>query len=267
MITLVKTKLQQYTNDFDKYNYLREFLQLIILKILDEKGYFRNIAFVGGTALRVIYDLNRFSEDLYFCLVKKTHYDFEKMMQVIERELNHYNLSVTIKFKCNKNVACAFIRFHRLLIELGLSSLKDQNLLIKFEIDQNTPLGFDTKLTLINKDFLMAINHFDLPSLFASKLHAVLCRKYTKGRDYYDLIWYHSRQIIPNLKLLSNAIAQTEGRHLKLDFKKLSQLLLERIDVTDFNKIKSDVKPFLADSSELRFFEKSFFKELMGYSG
>ena len=102
MLEAIKEKLQKYSNKTDKYNYLREYLQLLILKILDEKGYFRHMAFVGGTALRILYDLKRFSEDLDFSLVNKAHYTFKKMIETIVDELQHANLPVTTNVKDNK---------------------------------------------------------------------------------------------------------------------------------------------------------------------
>lgn len=258
MIEIIKEKLKPYQNNTEKYNYLREFLQLLILKVLDEKGCFRNIAFVGGTALRILYNLNRFSEDLDFCLVNKNHYHFASLMDTIESELKHYNLNVTITKKAKKTVGAAFIKFDSLLFATGLSPLKDQKILIKFEIDQNPPEGYKTQLTMINKEFLMAVNQYDFPSLFSGKLHAVLCRKYTKGRDFYDLIWYLGKKSEPNYLLLNNAIQQTEHITSDLDKIKLKKLLLEKIESLDFKKIIHDVEPFLADKKEVRLFEKEF---------
>lgn len=263
MIEILKTKLKQYHNNIEKYNYLREFLQLLVLKILDEKGCFRNIAFVGGTALRILYNLNRFSEDLDFCLINKNHYDFISLMETIETELRHYNLNVNITKKAKKTVGAAFIKFDNLLFATGLSPIKDQKILIKFEIDQNPPAGYKTELTMVNKEFLMAINQYDLPSLFAGKLHAVLCRKYTKGRDFYDLIWYLSKKTEPNYPLLNNAIQQTEHKNLNLNKDKLKKLLLEKIENTDLKKVKNDIEPFLADHNEIRFFEKAFLVDII----
>jgi predicted nucleotidyltransferase component of viral defense system len=263
MIDVIRAKLQKFNTNVEKYNFLREYLQLLILKVLDEKGYFRNLAFVGGTALRILYDLNRFSEDLDFCLVSKDNYDFAKIIQELEKELRHYNMIVSTRWKSVKTVASAFIKFDGLLFELGLSPHKDKKLLIKFEVDQNPPGGFVTEFTMINKEFLIGINHFDLPSLFSGKLHAFLFRKYPKGRNYYDFIWYVTRNIKPNLYLLNQAILQMEGEELNLDEAKLKKLLLKKAEETDFNKVRLDVEPFLADGNEIRHFNKEFFLDLI----
>lgn len=263
MLDTLKEKLQQYNNATDKYNYLREYLQLLVLKIIDEKGYFRNLAFVGGTALRILYDLKRFSEDLDFSLINNTNFSFVKMMDVITKELEQQNLSVSCAPKDDKTVSQAFIKFDQLLYTLNLSNHKDQKLSIKIEVDKKPPSGFKTELTLINKEFFTNINHYDLPSLYAGKLHAVLCRSYTKGRDYYDLLWYLTRKTEPNYSMLNQAISQTNQKNLQLDKVKLTELLQARINETDFKKIRTDIQPFLMDLKELRYFEKDFFLNLL----
>lgn len=263
MLEVLKTKLTKYTNDQARYNYLREYLQLYILKILDEKGYFRNLAFVGGTALRIIYDLKRFSEDLDFSLVETKQFTAAKLAQDIARELKLINCDVIVKCKENKTAAVIWFKFPKLLPALGLSPHQAQSLNIKMEIDQNPPSGFTTILNVLNKEFLIAINHYDLPSLFASKLHAFLFRKYRKGRDYYDLLWYLSRKVKPNYVLLNNAIIQTQHQNLKLDAITLKQLLEEQINQTNFKHLTLDVEAFLEDSNEVRFFTKKFFLQAL----
>lgn len=264
MLELVKEKLRKYDgNNTDKYNYLREYLQHLVLKIIDEQGFFRNLAFVGGTALRILYDLNRFSEDLDFSLVFANNYNYTKMMRSIENELQKNNFNVSIKSKDKKTVAASFIGFSNLLFELGLTKLKEQKILIKLEIDQNPPTGYQTQLSLVNKDFLVAINHYNLPSLFASKLHAILCRKYIKGRDFYDLLWYLSKKITPNYNLLDQAFLQTEKEKIVFNKEVLTSALKNKIKKIDFKLMRIDVAPFLVNASELRYFEKDFFLNLV----
>ena len=263
MIEIIQQKLKPFQTREEKYNQLREFLQILILKIIDEHGYFKNLAFVGGTALRILHGIKRFSEDLDFCLIDKKKYDFGSMMETLERQLRLYNLDVTVTYKDKKTVASASVKFDNILHAIGLTAHADQKIFIKFEVDQNPPQGYETQLSVINQDFLVGINHYDLASLFAGKLHAVLCRKYTKGRDYYDLIWYLTQKTEPNLKLLNNAIIQTEKKDWKLDKKNLQELLKKRIEETDFKKVRSDISPFLMDPKEIRFFEKDYFLGLI----
>jgi predicted nucleotidyltransferase component of viral defense system len=264
MHEILKSKLAQHGGDkSQQYNYLREYLQLLILKILDEKGYFRHVAFVGGTALRILYDLNRFSEDLDFCLIDKKNFNFKEMLQVVKKELLQYHFQVDIAAKDHKNVASAFIKFNQLLSEFNLSPHASQKLSIKLEVDCRPPEGFKTEFTMLNKEFLIAINHYDLPSLFAGKLHAILYRAYIKGRDYYDLIWFIGRKVAPNYILLNHAIEQTEHVKIELSKEKLSELLQQRIAAIDFKKIQNDIEPFLADAKELRYFNQDYFLKLI----
>lgn len=264
MLELLQTKLQRYTNENDRYNFLREYLQLLILKFLDEKGYFRNLAFVGGTALRILYDLKRFSEDLDFCLVSPKNFALLSLVNNLKLRCRQENLVVDITYKNTKAVAQINLKFPKLLFALGFTSHKDKKLFIKIEIDQTPPAGFKTELTLINKEFLISINHYDTESLFASKLHALLYRKYAKGRDYYDLLWYLSRKIKPNYVLLNNAILQTQHKNLHLDQEALIALLAKQIQKVNFKNIVNDVAPFLEDQQEIRFLQKDFMlKQIM----
>jgi len=263
MLDTLRLRLQAYTTDEQKFNYLREYCQILVLKVLDDIGGFKNLAFVGGTALRILYDLQRYSEDLNFCLTDNNDFSFSILMTKLENELKLYNLDTEIRYQDHNTVASAFIKFNNVLNQVDLSHHKDQKLLIKFEVDQHPPSGYNTQLTMISKEFLTAINHFDLPSLYAGKLHAVLCRKYTKGRDYYDLIWYLGRNITPNFDFLNNAIEQTEDHKYTINPDNFHTILIGKINSTDFEKVKYDVTPFLMDPKEVKYFEKAFFISLL----
>lgn len=257
MLDNLHNMIAQYHTHEEKYNHLREYLQWLLLKKIDEKGYFKNIAFLGGTALRILYDLRRFSEDLDFSLINNDQYNFENIISDLKKSLELENLEIYTNSKSNKAVGCAFIRFENILHQLGLTQHKDQKLMIKLEVDQNPPTGFQTQLSLINKVFLLSINHYDLPSLFAGKLHAVLYRKYTKGRDIYDLIWYITKGISPNYNLLNQAALQTDHVNPQFTPNKLINSLKDKINSFDYKSIKEDIRPFLEDQNEIRFFEKS----------
>jgi predicted nucleotidyltransferase component of viral defense system len=185
------------------------------------------------------------------------------MIHTVQKELNLQGFSVEATPKENKTVASSFIKFNRLLSTFNLSSHAQQKLSIKIEVDCRPPPKFNTTFTMINKEFLIGIRHYDLPSLFAGKLHAILCRAYAKGRDYYDLIWFISRKIEPNYVLLDKAIQQTEQIKHHLDHAKLWELLQKHLEATDFKKIRQDIEPFLADRKELRYFEKAYFLQLL----
>jgi len=263
MIEYLRSELEIYRTNEEKYNRLRELLQLMILGILDEQGFFKNIAFLGGTALRIIYKLNRFSEDLDFSLVNSDNYTYEDLITKLEKSLLLMNLDLEVKSKGKHAVKSSFFKFNKLLSALNISSLKDEKIKIKFDVDENPPLGYKTEVTMIKGASLIAVNHFDLASLYAGKLNAVLCRKYTKGRDFYDLLWYASQEISPNLVLLERSIEQSTGEVLKIDSKKLQEMLLARIEDLDFGKVIEDLSPFILDRSELRFFTKEHFRKFL----
>lgn len=259
MLKLLEQRLSAYTESLERYNQLREILQLEVLSIIDEKSFFRNISFLGGTALRVLYKINRFSEDLDFSLVNNNDYSFDKLNDTLENELKKRNLNIEVKRGKNKNVRHSFIKFSGLLNELNIYKERDRKLSIKIEIDENPPLGYKTETSLITENFFININHYDKASLFAGKLHAVLDRKYTKGRDFYDLLWFLGQKIEPNINLLKNALEQSRGKKLALDHQLVKELLKNRIEEVDFKEILADLKAFLINSQEERFFNKEVF--------
>lgn len=247
----------------EKINRIREFLQILALKILSDRGCFKNIAFVGGTALRIIHDLRRFSNDLDFSLVNKKGFDFESVVSDLEREIKLFGLDVEMKPKVEKVVQSVFVKFPGVLSEAGVTAFREQKLAIKVEIDTNPPSGGIIQSSLINKTYLFTVTSFDLSSLFATKLHACLFRKYSKGRDFYDLIWYLGKKVEPNYKLLNNAIKQTEGKDMNLGRDNIKQFLVERLEHVDFSAAKKDVEPFLEDKQELSMFDYELLKGII----
>ncbi len=254
MIEVLKKQLTEGMPKEEKLNRAREFLQIMALKILYDKGAFGNLAFTGGTALRVIFDLRRFSEDLDFSLVEKKSYDFYNLDKELIREFKLNGLNAESSPKLERTVHSTFLKFGGFLKELGLSGLESQKLAIKLEVDTNPPKGGNVVSTLVNKTYTLNITHFDLPSMFATKLHACFYRKYTKGRDFFDFIWYISKKIKPNYTLLNNAIKQTQGEDPNIEEKNIKDFLLKNIKKVDFKLVKKDVERFLEDKSELNFF-------------
>jgi len=146
----------------------------------------------------------------------------------------------------------AFVRFRGLLAECGLSPHATQKLSITIEVDTSPPAGANLETTVIHREFLIAIRHHALLSLMAGKIHAVLSRRYTKGRDIYDLLWYLSRSdsVIPNLTLLRNALVQTNWDGLAVTGETWKAAIELRLREMDFAKIAADVLPFLESRSE-----------------
>lgn len=260
MIEIFKELLTPNMRVEDKLNRVRELLQIIALKILYDKNSLDRLAFVGGTALRILFDLRRFSEDLDFSLREKEGYDFPKMMGELEAGFNLYGLKADIKVKDSKTVHCAHLKFSKILKELGLSPLADQKMTIKLDVDTNPPKGAEVKKTMVNKTYMFYVVHHDLSSLFAGKLHACFYRKFVKGRDFYDFIWYLGKKIKPNYGLLNNAIEQTQGSLPKLDEHTIKDFLIQNIERIDLEQAARDVERFLEDKNELKLFDKDLLK-------
>lgn len=259
MKELLKTKLSGLRSADEKYNFLREFLQELILQSIDRHKYFRDLAFVGGTALRMIYDLPRFSEDLDFCLIMKKGFAFNKMLDDIGRELSLAGFEADISRSETRTMLGSFVKFKKILFELGLSAHREERLFVKLEIDSNPPRGYAKEVSLINKNFLFKVQSYDLPSLLASKLHAFLFRKYAKGRDFYDLLWFLAKKVPVNFKLLNAAAWQTVKKDLKIDALKLKELLIKRIEHVNFKHLQAELAPFLIDKHEIEYFHKDYF--------
>lgn len=255
MHELIKQKFTLKMNNEDKINRTREFLQVLMLKIIFDRGFFDHLAFVGGTALRILYGMRRFSEDLDFSLIKKHGYDFKSLQEQLQYELKQNNLKIEMSKEKESVVHSLFIKFPELLNELGLSKLKSQKIAVKLEIDTNPPGGWHNSLIPLTESFVLAINSFDLPSLYATKLHACFFRQYIKGRDFYDLVWYLGKKIEPNYILLNNAIRQTEGEDLNIKKDNLGLFLQEKLKKIDFNFVRKDVERFLEDKNELKLLE------------
>lgn len=256
MIEFLRQQIADIKTNEGKINRLREALQLLCLKILQDKGYFSNIAFVGGTALRILYDMRRFSEDMDFSVIDKKGYDFTDLAFIVKRELELNNLDVNIKPKIAKTVQSCMLKFPGVMKNAGLLASEDQNLSIKIEVDSNPPAGWHAESTIVNKLYVLNVTHLSIASLYATKLHACFFRKFIKGRDFYDLVWYLGKKIKPNYELLNNAIAQTHGNLTALDSGNIKEFLLEKLAKIDFSSVVKDVERFLEDKSELKMLDK-----------
>ncbi|MCK4989885.1 MAG: nucleotidyl transferase AbiEii/AbiGii toxin family protein [Bacteroidales bacterium] len=237
-----------------KRSLVREYLQARILQMLQDKGVFLNWAFLGGTALRFLYNLPRYSEDLDFSLVDSSKdCEFEKVLGGIRRAFNSEDYRVDITTPKKKTVMSAFIKFPGIFFEMGCSSRMEEVLSIKIEVDTNPPEGAETETTIVRRFVTVNVNHYSRSSLLAGKLHAVLTRQYTKGRDLYDLIWYLSDRLWPdpNLILLNNALIQTEWNGPVFNERNWRQLLAERMSDLQWKQVQVDLAPFLERQDDL----------------
>lgn len=229
----------------------REYLQARILGALQRGGAFACLAFQGGTALRFLYGLPRYSEDLDFALERASEaYDLRGWLSAARSELTREGYSIELKLNERRTVHGAFVRFEGLAFELGLSARREEILSVKVEVDTNPPAGAGLATTLVRKHVLVNLLHHDRASLLAGKLHAVLARPWAKGRDIYDLVWYLSDRTwpAPNVALLNNALAQTGGSRLGPGTWR--NAVRRRLESLPWDRVVSDVRPFLQDASE-----------------
>ncbi|MEA1912615.1 MAG: nucleotidyl transferase AbiEii/AbiGii toxin family protein [candidate division WOR-3 bacterium] len=247
-------------------NLLREYLQHLILRELFEQDILEGLVFHGGTALRILFGLNRFSEDLDFHLEKSG--DKLNLKGIVERIINHLTLQeyhLSHKIQLEGTVQSSFIKFEDILYEANLTRQTGEKLSIKLEIDTNPPEGFGTEFSLINKYFPFVLVHHDRPTFIAGKLHAILQRSYTKGRDYYDLWFYLGRwkNLVPNFTFLNNALSQTDYKGPQLNADNWKKLIRKRIKEIDWDNIRKDVEPFLQNPKDLKLFQKQILLELL----
>lgn len=263
----------------EQKNLMKEVMQEIVLCGLSRAGFFNKAAFYGGTALRVFYGLDRFSEDLDFSLmVPDEDFELSDYFPILEKEISAYGLNMEIQEKGKTNdsaVKSAFLKGntkeHLLLFypEAGdFSSMpKNEVIKIKFEIDTNPPqfAGYERKYRL--RPIPYEVNMYDASSLFAGKIHAVLGRAWKsriKGRDLYDYIFYISRDIPVNLDHLRARLVQTG--HLKPDGNEslgdIKRMLCERFDKIDYKQASDDVIPFIENPESVAIWNSDFFKEI-----
>lgn len=281
MSSVIEQMLKNYKVDNiqDKKNAMKEIMQEIILCGLSRAGFFKKAAFYGGTALRIFYGLDRFSEDLDFSLkAADTSFDFASYFPILEKEVKAFGLNVTIMEKSKtkeSNIRSAFLKAntieHLLLFytdeQFTNHTLKNEVIKIKFEVDINPPAyaTFEHKYRLLPTPY--EVQMYDMPSLFAGKIHAVLCRSWRnriKGRDLYDYVFYLSRGAAVNQKHLRERLLQSEyiTPDIECTLLEIKQFLFDRFDNIDFTLAKQDVEPFILDPSMLDLWSADFFKQI-----
>jgi hypothetical protein len=229
-----------------KLNLLREYVQAFVLRSLHESEAFRTMAFVGGTALRFLSNLPRYSEDLDFSLVDEQGYEPLRWLKKTKAELDLAGFECTMRWNERKTVNAAWLGLPGLLHQAGLATSPLRKLSVKLEIDTRPPAGAGLARTVVNRHLTFVVCHYDKSSLMAGKVHALLARSYPKGRDWFDLVWYraHRPPIEPNVELLQNALDQTRGpgRFAADGWRRLLQDRLAQLDV---EALAGDVRAFL----------------------
>jgi predicted nucleotidyltransferase component of viral defense system len=243
----------QQPNDFLKRSIAREYLQARILQTLQDQGAFLRWAFAGGTALRFLFRMPRYSEDLDFSLIgPQGEHTFTQIMRKVRLTFESEGYLTDVKVRDEGAVHSAFVKFKGVLSELRLSPRPEETLSVRVEIDTNPPAGATTETTVIRRFVTLHLFHYDRPSLLAGKLHAVLTRPYTKGRDLYDLVWYLADRTWPepNFFFLNNALAQTGWRGPELGPSNWRQLVAKRMEKIKWDQAVKDVSPFLERSQD-----------------
>ena len=237
---------------------VREYLQARILEALQRGGAFQDWAFLGGTALRFLYQLPRFSEDLDFSLTTAVPQGpalqsaFNRHIGNVRRILEAEAYIIQVRAHPERVVQSAFIDFPGLPHELGLSPHPSQRLSIKVEMDTNPPAHAIFERSLVRRHVFLNLQHYDKASLLAGKLHALLSRPHTKGRDLYDLMWYLSDPSWPgpNLALLQASLDQT-GTGQASDAREWPALVGTKLRGMDWPKALADLRPFIENPHEI----------------
>ena len=228
-------------------NVMREYLQARVLLAMQERGAWSSLAFMGGTALRFLYLIPRFSEDLDFSLeANRSGFDFGGLLEGVCRRLEGEVYQVEMKVSTKVAVNKAFVRFPGIEYEMGLSPHRDQVFSVKVEVDTNPPPGAVIQTTTIQRYAMLRLAHHDQASLLAGKVCAVLLREWLKGRDVFDLVWYLSdpRWPEPNESLLAGALSQAGRDDLTLN-QRWKSALVERVATADWRSVLPDVERFL----------------------
>ena len=281
MNSVMNEMLNKYQADglADKKNAVKEIMQEVVLCGLSRGGFFQKAAFYGGTALRIFYGLDRFSEDLDFSLTAPDpDFDLSSYFPTLRKEVASYGLNVEIseKEKTKESaIRSAFLKGntkeHLLLFyasdPAAIAIAGNETIKIKFEVDTNPPMGatFEHKYRLLPAPYEVAL--YDMPSLFAGKAHAVICRAWksrVKGRDLYDYVFYLSRGASLNTehlkaRLVQSGVWEEDSLFSLTDAKRL---LCERFDQIDFAQAKQDVLPFVKDTASLDLWSAEFFKQI-----
>jgi hypothetical protein len=238
---------------------VREYLQARILQSLQRAGAMQTLAFHGGTSLRFLYSIPRYSEDLDFALERDPEaYDFRGYLRQITQDFSTEAYTVDVKLNEKWVVNSAFIRFRGLLYELGLSGHETEVLAIKIEVDTNPPPQAGLITTSLHRHVPLNLQHHGPATLLAGKLHAILQRDYLKGRDIYDLWWYRTQSEwpAPNLAHLNQNLQQSGWSGEPITPTNWQSVVRERLEPLSWSLVWEDVQPFILDGEELQDFHK-----------
>ena len=276
---MIKEWLESYhpSNKDEAGQALREIMQEIALAGLHRAGFFEKAAFYGGTALRIFYGLDRYSEDLDFSLLEADpDFSINKYLPAIVEEFGALGMHVSIREKqkaIKTNIDSAFLKSETIWKELVLESVVPQqglgqtaSIKIKLEVDMVPPLDFQTGEKLLLKPFSFYVKCFSISDLFAGKMHALLFRKSkdnVKGRDWNDMEWYIRKGIVLDLKhFVSRAKDSGDWDEETISPGAFQDLLHAKIDHVNFTRIKDDIRRFIPDARVLDIWNAQYFHDL-----
>ena len=278
MNSIIEQMLRQHETETltDKKNGIKEVVQEIVLCGLSRAGFFKEAAFYGGTALRIFHGLDRFSEDLDFSLMAPNPgFDMLRYLPALERELAAYGFNFKVEDRAkaiDSDIRSAFLkgntREHMLVFyadeRLARSFSGNDTIKIKFEVDTTPPAyaAFERKYRLLPIPY--EVNLYDMPSLFAGKLHAVICRAWksrVKGRDLYDYVFYLSQGTPVNLRHLNARLVDSgfDGAREDMTLEEIKDILHRRFKSIDYDQARQDVLPFIKNPSVVEIWSKDFF--------
>lgn len=272
-IRVIQERLDSYhcRSRQEEENALREITQELALAALSRAGFFKKAAFQGGTCLRVFYSLDRFSEDLDFILKKPDReFSLQPYWKPLQVELNAYGyrLEIADRSRAGQALKKLFLKDDSLGSLLTLHHDRESGsrtaIRIKLEVDANPPAGSDFESKFLDYPYAFGVTVQDLPSLFAGKCHALLCREYAKGRDWYDFTWYAARKVPVNFRFLSAALAQSgpwAGKVETVDRDWFRVEMKKKIHAVNFMEMKDELRRFLKPEAlaSLQVWSKEFF--------
>ncbi|NLF62901.1 MAG: nucleotidyl transferase AbiEii/AbiGii toxin family protein [Lentisphaerae bacterium] len=272
-VQMIQQRLLTYNckTDVEEQQAIREITQEVVLAALGRGDFFKQALFQGGTCLRIFYGLNRFSEDMDFILKEANpNFQMKDHIKHLTDELAAYgyNIEITDRNKAGATVKKAFLKDDSIGKVINLRHANPAGpmakIKIKLEVDTNPPSGSGHELKYLDFPFVSSVVVQDRPSLFAGKIHALLCREYIKGRDWYDFIWYTSNRTSVNYDFLTSAINQFgpwQGQSVAVDKAWLLNELKRKIISMDWKQAAEDVRHFVrvAEQPSLDLWSKELF--------
>ncbi len=272
MIELIQQRLDNYraSNPIEEEQATKEIFQEVALYTLWRAEFFKVAAFQGGTSLRILHKLPRFSEDLDFILKEPdTSFDWSRFLDRMVEGLQDFGLQSEVldRSRMDQNVRKAVLKDGSVSNQLNLRFYQghvSQQLKIKLEIDVNPPSGSGFDYSYLDFPLDFEVCHQDLASNFALKIHALLCRPYLKGRDWFDFSWYVTQRVTPNLDHLQSALYQYgpwQSKSIDVDIRWVQSALLKKIATIDWKDAGNDVERFLGsvERESLKLWGDKFF--------